>query len=102
MTPASRWLRATLARLPSSVESLSVMAQFSDFDDRPRIDPALKATLRGEDGQTASWSSLGQNIYPASVDDGVDALEALADDLRGALDGITYLLPVDEWQTETR
>lgn len=102
MTPATRWLRARLAELPPAVESLSVMAQFSDFDDKPRIDPALKATLRGADGATASWSSLGQNIYPASVDDGVDALEALADDLRGALDGITYLLPVDEWQTETR
>jgi len=78
------------------------MAVFSDFDDVPRIDPALKASLRGADGATASWSMLGPNVYPASVDDGVEALEALADDLRGSLDGLTYLLPVDEWQTEGR
>lgn len=101
MTPAARWLRARLAELPASVESLSVMAVFSDFD-KPRIDPACKATLRGADGAEAAWSSLGPNVYPASVDDAVEALEALADDLRGSLDGITYLLPVDEWQTETR
>ena len=102
MTPVARWLRARLASLPATVASLSVMAQFSDFNDQPRIDPAIKATLRGADGQTASWSSSGQNVYPASVDDGVEALEDLADDLRTAIDGLTYLLPVDEWQTESR
>lgn len=102
MTPATRWLRARLAELPPAVESLSVMAQFSDFDDRPRIDPAIKATLRGADGATASWSSLGPNVYPASMLDAADALDALADNLVSAIDGITHLLPVDEWQTETR
>jgi len=102
MTPVTRWLLTRLSELPLTVETLSVMAVFSDFDDRPRIDPAMKATLRGADGATAEWSSLGPNVYPASVDDGVEALESLADDLRGSLDGITYLLPVDEWQTEGR
>lgn len=102
MTPATRWLRARLAELPPAVESLSVMAVFSDFDDRPRIDPAIKATLRGADGATAEWSSLGPNAYPDSVDAAADALDALADNLSEAIDGITYLLPVDEWQTERR
>ncbi len=102
MTPASRWLRATLARLPSSVESLSVMAQFSDFDDKPRIDPAIKATLRGADGAQCQWSSLGLNFTPPSCEGGADALDALADNLAEAIDGLTYLLPVDEWTTETR
>jgi hypothetical protein len=102
MTPVTRWLLATLARLPLTVESLSVMAVFSDFDDVPRVDPAIKANLRGADGLTTAWSSRGPNAYPASCDEGVAALEDLADTLRDALEGITFLLPVDEWQTEAR
>lgn len=102
MTPASRWLLVHLARLPLTVETLSIGAVFSDFDDQARIDPAMKATLRGADGLAASWSTLGANACPESCADGVAALEDLADDLRGALDGITHLLPVDEWVTEGR
>lgn len=102
MTPVTRWLRAQLATLPLSVESLSAMAVFSDVNDVPRIDPALKATLRGEDGARCQWSSLGPNCTPPSCEAAADALDALADDLTAAIDGLTYLLPVDEWQTETR
>lgn len=102
MTPATRWLRARLAELPPAVESLSVMAQFSDFDDVPRIDPAIKATLRGEDGAQCQWSSLGLNFTPPSCEGGADALDALADNLSEAIDGLTYLLPVDVWTTERR
>ena len=102
MTPVDRWLINRLAELPPAVESLSVMAVFSDFDDMPRIDPALKATLRGEDGAECEWSSLGLNYTPPSCEAAADALDALADDLPAAIDGLTYLLPVDVWQTETR
>jgi hypothetical protein len=102
VTPASRWLRARLAELPTAVESLSVMAVFSDVNDVPRIDPAIKATLRGADGAQCQWSSLGLNFTPPSCEGGADALDALADNLTEAIDGLTYLLPVDEWQTETR
>lgn len=102
MSPVDRWLINRLAALPATVTSLSVMAVFSDFDDKPRIDPALKATLRGADGAECQWSSLGLNFTPPSCEGGADALDALADNLAEAIDGLTYLLPVDAWQTERR
>lgn len=84
---ARQWLIATLATLPAEVTSLGVGAVFSDADDRPRIDPALRATLAGA---------------PDELVCAAEDVAAIDDALREHTAAFLWALPEGEFITVTR
>ena len=84
---AREWLAAALATLPAAVTSLGVGSVFSDADDRPRLDPALRATLAGAPDELAGAA---------------EAVAALDDDLRAHTAPFLWALPEGDFLTVTR
>lgn len=96
-----RWLRETLASLPTSVTSLSVGALFSDPNDVPNIEPRMQATLADAQGVEHPYPSDGDGLEgPLAA--AWEAVYALDDDLRSHVGTLTHLMPVDDWATVRR
>lgn len=93
---ARAWLSATLASLPEAVTSLSVGGAFVDPDDRPNIEPRLRA-------------AVGALQYPEDFGGGTPEIEAAMESVDALDDGLSdmtapflFALPVDGWVTVTR
>lgn len=99
-TPAA-WLRATLAALPAEVTSLGIGCVFSDADDIPRIDAALRAEIVGADGATHTFvrdpCTRTLDDPPDSCGAAWEAVYSLEDDLAAECREFIHLLPEGEY-----
>lgn len=104
MTTALEWLTRTLASLPESVHTLRVRADLDDRDDgHPRLQPRLRAYLRGADGVEYTFCSAKHVEPPESCVAGWSALYDIADDLITECRDFTHTLPVDDgWVAVSR